>query len=99
MREGHDRWIQRAVDGLPTVSTAHSRYQPGGRWLRLVGSVNRPLLTQYVDWLSNAVRGDLGSSWFTGQQVAGAWTLYAADDAGGITGTLNSWSLALCVTP
>lgn len=31
--------------------------------------LNRPLFTQYFDWLGHAVRGDLGSSWFTGQQV------------------------------
>jgi peptide/nickel transport system permease protein len=31
--------------------------------------LNRPLLTQYVDWLSHAVRGDLGTSWFTGEHV------------------------------
>jgi peptide/nickel transport system permease protein len=31
--------------------------------------LDRPLLTQYVDWLGGALRGDLGSSWFTGQPV------------------------------
>jgi peptide/nickel transport system permease protein len=31
--------------------------------------LNRPLLTQYVDWLSHALHGDLGTSWFTGQPV------------------------------
>ena len=31
--------------------------------------LNRPLLTQYFDWLGNALTGDLGSSWFTGEQV------------------------------
>jgi peptide/nickel transport system permease protein len=31
--------------------------------------LNRPLLTQYVDWLSHALHGDLGTSWFTGQSV------------------------------
>jgi peptide/nickel transport system permease protein len=31
--------------------------------------LDRPLLTQYFDWLRHAVTGDLGSSWFTGQQV------------------------------
>jgi peptide/nickel transport system permease protein len=31
--------------------------------------LNRPLFTQYFEWLGHAVRGDLGSSWFTGQQV------------------------------
>ncbi|MEE1926701.1 ABC transporter permease [Streptomyces sp. TRM 70351] len=37
--------------------------------------LDRPVLTQYADWLSHAVRGDLGTSWFTsedvGQAVAG----------------------------
>jgi peptide/nickel transport system permease protein len=31
--------------------------------------LDRPLLTQYVDWLGNAITGDLGASWFTGQPV------------------------------
>jgi peptide/nickel transport system permease protein len=31
--------------------------------------LDRPLLTQYVDWLGHALRGDLGSSLFTGESV------------------------------
>ena len=31
--------------------------------------LDQPLFTQYVDWMSNALQGDLGSSWFTGQPV------------------------------
>ena len=31
--------------------------------------LNRPLLTQYVDWLGGAVQGNLGESFFTGQKV------------------------------
>ncbi len=34
--------------------------------------LDRPLLVQYGDWLSNAVTGNLGSSWFTGQLVTTA---------------------------
>lgn len=34
--------------------------------------LDRPLLTQFGDWASHAVRGDLGVSWFTGQPVADA---------------------------
>jgi peptide/nickel transport system permease protein len=36
--------------------------------------LDRPLLTQYVDWLGHAVTGDLGSSWFTGQEVVAGIT-------------------------
>jgi peptide/nickel transport system permease protein len=32
--------------------------------------LNRPLLVQYADWVGHAVRGDLGTSWFTGEQVS-----------------------------
>ena len=32
-----------------------------------------------------------------GQSATGTWTLNAIDDLGGIAGTLNSWSIALCV--
>jgi peptide/nickel transport system permease protein len=32
--------------------------------------LDRPVLTQYVDWLSHAVRGDFGRSWFNGQLVS-----------------------------
>jgi peptide/nickel transport system permease protein len=31
--------------------------------------LDRPLVTRYVDWLSHAVRGDLGASWFGGDAV------------------------------
>ena len=31
--------------------------------------LDRPLAVQYIDWLSHALRGDLGTSWFTGQLV------------------------------
>lgn len=31
---------------------------------------DRPLIEQYTDWLSGAVRGDLGRSWFSGDTVA-----------------------------
>ncbi|GAA4834407.1 ABC transporter permease [Luteimicrobium xylanilyticum] len=31
--------------------------------------LDRPMLAQYADWLSHAVRGDLGRSWFTGEDV------------------------------
>ncbi|GAA3219792.1 ABC transporter permease [Actinocorallia longicatena] len=34
--------------------------------------LDRPLATQYVDWLSHAVRGDLGRSYFTGIPVRDA---------------------------
>lgn len=31
--------------------------------------IDRPLLTQYGEWLTDAVRGDLGANWFTGESV------------------------------
>ncbi len=31
--------------------------------------LDRPVLAQYLTWVEHAVRGDLGQSWFTGQQV------------------------------
>lgn len=34
--------------------------------------LDRPVLTQFGDWASSAVRGDLGRSWFTGQRVTDA---------------------------
>lgn len=34
--------------------------------------LDRPVLVQYADWLSHAVRGDLGASWFTSEDVATA---------------------------
>ncbi|MCJ1701813.1 ABC transporter permease [Rathayibacter festucae] len=34
--------------------------------------LDRPLVVQYIDWLSGAVRGDLGSSYLTGQSVTEA---------------------------
>ncbi|GEK87427.1 ABC transporter permease [Microbacterium aerolatum] len=32
--------------------------------------LDRPLLAQFTDWVSSAVTGDLGRSWFTGETVA-----------------------------
>lgn len=32
--------------------------------------LDRPLLSQYATWFGHLVRGDLGSSWFTGQPVS-----------------------------
>lgn len=32
--------------------------------------LNRPLLVQYGDWLTSAITGDLGRSWFNGELVA-----------------------------
>jgi peptide/nickel transport system permease protein len=34
--------------------------------------LDRPLLTQFGDWLSGALHGDLGDSWFSGQKVTEA---------------------------
>ncbi len=36
--------------------------------------LDRPVLTQFGAWVSHAVHGDLGSSWFTGQTVTNAIT-------------------------
>ncbi|MFH8974967.1 ABC transporter permease [Streptomyces sp. NPDC017890] len=34
--------------------------------------LDRPVLAQYTDWLAHAVRGDLGTSWFTSEDVTRA---------------------------
>ncbi len=34
--------------------------------------LDRPVLRQYADWLVHAVRGDLGTSWFTSEDVTQA---------------------------
>lgn len=31
--------------------------------------LDRPILTRYLEWLGNAVHGDLGTSWFTSQPI------------------------------
>ncbi|MFE6001290.1 ABC transporter permease [Streptomyces sp. NPDC056454] len=36
--------------------------------------LDRPVLAQYTDWLTHAVRGDLGTSWFTSEDVTTAVT-------------------------
>ncbi|HUQ07251.1 MAG TPA: DUF4215 domain-containing protein [Kofleriaceae bacterium] len=36
---------------------------------------------------------------FANQSAAGRWVLRVSDDAGGDTGTLNGWTLALCIDP
>src|SRR6476660_10307144 len=42
--------------------------------------LNDPLLTQYFTWLKNALRGDFGDSWFTGQPVVEGITSRLAVD-------------------
>lgn len=32
--------------------------------------LDRPVLVQYLDWLAHALRGDFGTSWFSGEDVA-----------------------------
>ncbi|MGN5636498.1 peptide/nickel transport system permease protein [Streptomyces sp. 840.1] len=34
--------------------------------------LDRPVIAQYTDWLSHAVRGDFGTSWFTSEDVTQA---------------------------
>lgn len=34
--------------------------------------LDRPVITQYLDWASHAIRGDFGTSWFNGQNVTKA---------------------------
>ncbi|WP_067481401.1 ABC transporter permease [Actinomadura hibisca] len=34
--------------------------------------LDRPVFVQYADWLAHAVRGDFGTSWFTGENVVQA---------------------------
>jgi len=36
--------------------------------------LDQPVLTRFGDWVSNALSGDLGASWFTGQPVTEALT-------------------------
>jgi peptide/nickel transport system permease protein len=31
--------------------------------------LDRPILTRYLEWLGNAIHGDLGTSWFTSQPI------------------------------
>lgn len=34
--------------------------------------LNRPIMTQFFEWVTNALQGDLGRSWFSGQEVTAA---------------------------
>ena len=36
--------------------------------------LNQPVLTRFGDWVSHAIQGDLGASWFTGEPVVQALT-------------------------
>jgi peptide/nickel transport system permease protein len=40
--------------------------------------LDQPILTQFFDWLGNALQGDLGVSWFSGQPVTEAISSRAA---------------------
>jgi cysteine-rich repeat protein len=44
------------------------------------------------------LNGTLGSDYLD-KAAAGTWNLFLVDDANGDTGTLNGWSLVLCVDP
>lgn len=62
---GNGMGIARSVLGLNA-----SLEQVRAEVVRL--GLDRPLLTQFVDWISHAVRGDLGASYLTGQRVSDA---------------------------
>ena len=49
--------------------------------------LDRPLLTQYVDWLGHALGGNFGASWFTGERVQEAITSRAAVTLSLVIGT------------
>lgn len=62
---GNGMGIARSVLGLNA-----SLEQVRAEAVRL--GLDRPLLTQFFDWISHAVRGDLGASYLTGQRVSDA---------------------------
>ncbi|WP_067812800.1 ABC transporter permease [Actinomadura kijaniata] len=49
--------------GAPTETVAAKNRELG---------LDRPVPVQYADWLAHAVRGDFGTSWFTGENVVRA---------------------------
>lgn len=58
--------------------------------------LDRPLPVQYVDWLSDAVRGDLGESWGTGREVTEAiWARLPATLVLGAAGLLLAVVVAI----
>jgi len=62
---GNGTGVARSVLGLNA-----SAEQVQAEVVRL--GLDRPLVTQFVDWISHAVRGDLGASYLTGQRVSDA---------------------------
>ena len=47
--------------------------------------------------LNMSEQHELTFTGFVNQPLAGTWKLVVADDLSGDTGTINSWTLAMCV--
>lgn len=75
----------------PTAKLAHSRDAAHARAeMREDLGLDRPLLVQYEDWLTHALRGDFGKSYRTGESVAGM-----VRPAIGATAQLVVWGLLI----
>jgi cysteine-rich repeat protein len=55
------------------------------------------LVTSGAAPLTGTFRPEETLAVFANQQAQGTWTLHVSDDATGTAGTLNSWTLALCI--
>ncbi|MET9972196.1 ABC transporter permease, partial [Streptomyces sp. NPDC006356] len=61
-----------SFDGIVANRLGSAATPEAVRALKAEMGLDRPVLTQYLDWLAHAVRGDLGSSYATGEDVSHA---------------------------
>ena len=74
-------FMLRLIPGDPVVQMLGPEYTPeAADALRHKLGLDEPMLTQYVRWLGNMLRGDLGGSIATGETVADAIKTGAAQD-------------------
>lgn len=64
--------LSTSVDGVVRSRLGDSATPAAVRAMRASMGLDRPVLTQYADWLSHAVRGDFGISYFTNEPVGSA---------------------------
>jgi peptide/nickel transport system permease protein len=66
-------FLLRMIPGDPVIQMLGPEYTPEAAVaLRHKLGLDEPLLTQYVRWMSNIARGDLGGSSASGETVADA---------------------------
>jgi len=91
-----DMTLQSPTSGAIDISSDNGG--SGDNYSDTVFSDNCPVaVTSGIAPFTGCYKPEASMTSFNGQPAAGVWKLAVADDASSDTGTLNSWTLSLCV--